>query len=101
MDPTQSIYADALINKVLTQGLLGQLTSELDICVKSTVPVQQNYENQNLVQYPMYPNYSYNYHRPNYYTSNSTNVSTPSPSIQTDDISATSVDYSDIGQMQN
>jgi hypothetical protein len=32
MDSTQSIHADLLINKVLTQGLLGNLTSEFDIC---------------------------------------------------------------------
>jgi len=107
MDPTQSIYADALINKVLTQGLLGHLTAELDICAKSTVPVTQNYEDQNLIQFPMYPNYSYNYLRPNSYTSNSTNVSSPSPSIQADNINAIPTEtlypstYSDIGQMQN
>lgn len=36
MDQTQSIYADLLINKVLTQGLLGNLTSESDVCEKSS-----------------------------------------------------------------
>lgn len=106
MDPTQSIYADALINKVLTQGLLGHLTPELDICAnKSTVPVPQNYEVQNFSQLPMYPNYSYNYLRPNSYTSNSINVSSPSPSIQADNINDTTMEtystYSDIGQIQN
>jgi len=107
MDPTQSIYADALINKVLTLGLLGHLTAELDICAKSTVPVPQNYEDQNLIQFPMYPNYSYSNLRPNSYTSNSTNVSSPSTSIQTDNINTTpseivypSTSYSDIGEMQ-
>jgi len=107
MDPTQSIYADALINKVLTQGLLGQLTAELDICAKSTVPVLQNYEDQNLIQFPMYPNYSYSNLRPNSYTSNSINVSNPSPSIQAHNINAAPTEtlypstYSDIGQMQD
>jgi len=108
MDPTQSIYADALITKVLTQGLLGHLTAELDICAKSTVQVPQNYEDQNLIQFPMYPNYSYNYLRPNSYTSNSTNVSSPLPSIQaiSDNINATPMEtypsiYSDIDKMQN
>lgn len=98
MDPTQNIYAEALINKVLTQGLLGQLTPELDICAKSTGPVPQNYENQNLIQFPIYPNYSYNIHRPSSYASNSTNVSRQSPSIQTN---ATPIEYTDIGQMEN
>lgn len=96
MNPTQSIYADAFINKVITQGLLGHLTPELDICAKVTAPVPQSYENQNLIQFPMYPNYpnySYNYHGPNSYTSNSTNVlSSPSPSIQADNINASSVE---------
>ena len=50
----------------------------------------------------MYPNYLYNYHRPNSYTSNSTNVSGPSSSFQIDNISyiSISIEYSDIGQMK-
>ncbi|XP_025420503.1 uncharacterized protein LOC112690666 [Sipha flava] len=87
MDPTQSIHADLLINKVLTQGLLGNLTSEFDICNKSTV--QQHFENQNLSQIPTnFSNYSYNYDRP---TSNSTTISSPSPSIQ-DNINTISIE---------
>lgn len=93
MDPTQSIYADLLINKVLTQGLLGNLTSEFDVCKT----VEQNFENQNLSQLSMLSNYPYNYNRP---TSNSTTLSSPSPSIQ-DNITIPSIEtystYSDMG----
>lgn len=93
MDPTQSIHADLLINKVLTQGLLGNLTSEFDVCKT----VRQNFENQNLSQLSMLSNYPYNY---NVSTSNSTTLSSPSPSIQ-DNITTPSIEtystYSDMG----
>ncbi|CAI6370277.1 unnamed protein product [Macrosiphum euphorbiae] len=36
MKQTQYIYSESLINKVLTQGLLETLTSESDICEKSS-----------------------------------------------------------------
>lgn len=55
MNQTQYIHAESLINKILTQGLLGTLTSESDICKKSSFK-----------QTPLnsYSNYSYIYHAP-------------------------------------
>lgn len=48
----QSIYAGLLLNKVLTQGLLGTLTLESDISDKSALK---------LTPLNSYPNYSYIY----------------------------------------
>jgi len=66
MNETQYIYAESLINKVLTQGLLGTLTSESDICEKSSFR-----------QTPLssYSNYSYVYHTPHDLNTQSTSTS--------------------------